>query len=73
MFARIPRPQITASIRSPDLDHEPPNKIAKDIRALASLVSRSMQARAPWTRSSVGSRPPDRRKGLLGMSARENE
>jgi Flp pilus assembly CpaE family ATPase len=51
----------------------PSNKIAKDIRALASLVSSSMQARAAPDAQRRIAPPPDRRKGLLGMSARKNE
>jgi pilus assembly protein CpaE len=51
----------------------PSNRIAKDIRALASLVSSSMQARTVPGAQRDNAPSRDRRRGLLGMSARRNE
>jgi pilus assembly protein CpaE len=51
----------------------PSNKIAKDIRALTSLVANSMQARAsPGTQREI-TPSPDHWRGLLETSARQNE
>jgi pilus assembly protein CpaE len=50
----------------------PSNKIAKDIRALVSLVSSSMQARAAPDAQRKIAPPANRGKGLLGTSARKN-
>jgi Flp pilus assembly CpaE family ATPase len=51
----------------------PSNKIAKDIRALASLVSNSMQARAGPGTQRENAPSPDRRRRLLDISARKSE
>ena len=51
----------------------PSNRIAKDIRALASLVSNSMQARAVPGTQRENAPSPDRRRRLLDISARKNE